>query len=139
MQGQHSPCLFQHPVTGVSIMVRSHDFNAVDSTKNSLAARKVLHKYLLEGKVLGKGEGCVEEVRIRNKVVRPTRDRTGSRPLTRGAPREGARACGCQAEQSYRNKVRDEIIEGDDVSGTRQCSDELEPDESGTVEQSQPG
>ena len=75
VQGQHSPCLFQHPVTGVSIMVRSHDFNAVDSTKNSLAARKVLYKYLLEGKVLGKGEGCVEEVRALDNVVRgaPTR------------------------------------------------------------------
>ena len=72
VQGQHSPCLFRHPVTGVSIMVHGNGFIAVGNTKGLLAARKTLDKYQLKVKVLGKGEDCAQEVRILNKVIRRT-------------------------------------------------------------------
>ena len=42
VQGQHSPCLFRHPTTGVSIMVHGDDFIAVGNTQGLLAARKTL-------------------------------------------------------------------------------------------------
>ena len=44
VQGQHSPCFFLHPTTGVSIMVHGDDFIAVGNTKGLLAARKTLDK-----------------------------------------------------------------------------------------------
>ena len=73
-QGQHSPCLFQHPVSGASIMVHGDDFIAVGNSRALLAARKTLDKYRLKVKVLGEGSGCVKEVRILNKVIRYTDD-----------------------------------------------------------------
>ena len=53
-------------------MVHGDDFFAVGNTKGLVAARKTLDKYLLKVKVLGKGEDCVQEVRIFNKVIRRT-------------------------------------------------------------------
>ena len=43
--GQHSPCLFRPPVTGVSIMVHGYGFIAVGNTKGLVAARETLDKY----------------------------------------------------------------------------------------------
>ena len=73
VQGQHSPCLFRHPVTGVSIMVHGDDFIAVGNNKALLATRRtLLDKYRIKVKVLGEGSDCVREVRALNKVIRRT-------------------------------------------------------------------
>ena len=53
-------------------MVHGDDFIAVGNTKWLLPTRKTLDKYMLKFQVLGKGEDCVQEVRILNKVIRRT-------------------------------------------------------------------
>ena len=64
VQGWHSPCLFRHLTTGISAMVHGDDFIAVGNAESLVAMRKTLDKYRLTVKVLGRGEGCVEEVKI---------------------------------------------------------------------------
>ena len=79
VQGRANPCLFRHPVTDVAVMVHGDDFVAVGTAQHLVTTRKVLEdKYRLKVELLGDGPGCVEEIRILNKVVRHTQSRPGA-------------------------------------------------------------
>ena len=65
--------MFHHPELNVAILVHGDDFVAVGSDHGLAETRATLeNKYKLKGEVLGEGQGCVEELRILNKVVRYT-------------------------------------------------------------------
>ncbi len=72
-QGKANPCLFFNPQTQVSIMVHGDDFVAVGRKEHLKETRTGLEdKYKIKVDVLGSGPGCVNEVKILNKIVRYT-------------------------------------------------------------------
>ena len=73
VQGRANGCLFHHPNKDVSILVHGDDFVAVGNDVELAEARATLEdKYKLKVQMLGEGTGCVNELRILNKVVRRT-------------------------------------------------------------------
>jgi hypothetical protein len=73
VQGSSNPCLFQHPITKVAVMVHGDDFVAVAREEDLKDTIKFLEdKYKLKVQNLGEGKDFVDEVRILNKILRCT-------------------------------------------------------------------
>ena len=120
-QGEYNPCLYVHEKLGLKTMVHGDDFVTVGFKEDVEKFNKMLkERFEVKTKMIGEGEGMVQEERILNRVVRITEggweleadQRHGEMVIEELGLKEAKEACTPgEQEKEHEKEVSQELLD----------------------------